>query len=101
MEEGLFPPSRTFNDPDQMDEKRRLCYVGMTRAMDQLVLTQARFRRRYGTDMPDAGVTSRFLEEVPHQLLDQAVSPRSRRTASTRTNSTRPGCHHTYEYEDQ
>src|SRR5262249_29407768 len=41
MEEGLFPHSRTFNDPDQMEEERRLCYVGMTRAMDQLVLSQA------------------------------------------------------------
>src|SRR6185312_3552242 len=67
MEEGLFPHSRAFNDPDQMEEERRLCYVGMTRAMDQLVLSQARFRRRYGTDMPDASVPSRFLEEVPPQ----------------------------------
>ncbi|MGH9569241.1 MAG: ATP-dependent helicase, partial [Candidatus Angelobacter sp.] len=47
-EEGLFPHSRAFNDPDQMEEERRLCYVGMTRAMDQLVLSQARYRRRYG-----------------------------------------------------
>src|SRR5260370_26328382 len=101
MEEGLFPHSRTFNDPDQMEEERRLCYVGMTRAKDQLVLTQARSRRRYGTDMPDAGVPSRFLEEVPHQLLDDAGSPRSRRTASTRTDSDRHGGHYSYEDEDQ
>src|SRR5207245_11323428 len=50
MEEGLFPHSRTFNDPDQMEEERRLCYVGMTRAMDQLVLARAYYRRRYGTE---------------------------------------------------
>src|SRR5260370_39801669 len=101
MEEGLSRPPRPLNDPDRMEEERRLCYVGMTRAMDQLVLTQARFRRRYGTDMPDAGVPSRFLEEVPHQLLDDAGSPRSRRTASTRTDSDRHGVHYSYEDEDQ
>ncbi len=61
----MFPHSRAFNDPDQMEEERRLCYVGMTRAMDHLVLSNARYRRRYGTDMPDATVPSRFLEEVP------------------------------------
>src|SRR5215469_16366994 len=100
MEEGLFPHSRTFNDPDQMEEERRLCYVGMTRAMDQLVLTQARFRRRYGTDMPDASIPSRFLEEVPAKLLDDAGTPRSRR-AGTRADSYREGIHYSYEDEDQ
>src|SRR6185312_14463964 len=44
MEEGLFPHSRTFTDPTQMEEERRLCYVGLTRAMDSLVLTRARYR---------------------------------------------------------
>ena len=51
MEEGLFPHSRTLTDPTQMEEERRLCYVGMTRAMDTLVMTRARYRRRYGNDM--------------------------------------------------
>jgi DNA helicase-2/ATP-dependent DNA helicase PcrA len=100
MEEGLFPHSRTFNDPDQMEEERRLCYVGMTRAMDQLVLTQARFRRRYGTDMPDASVPSRFLEEVPPQLLDDLGLPRSSR-AKSRLRSDYAGAHYNYEDEDQ
>jgi DNA helicase-2/ATP-dependent DNA helicase PcrA len=72
----------------------------MTRAMDQLVLTQARFRRRYGTDMPDASIPSRFLEEVPAKLLDDAGSPRSRR-AVTRADSYREGVHYNYEDEDQ
>jgi DNA helicase-2/ATP-dependent DNA helicase PcrA len=102
MEEGLFPHSRTFNDPDQMEEERRLCYVGMTRAMDQLVLTQARFRRRYGTDMPDATQPSRFLEEVPPQLLEDIGSARSTRT--TRTASvvhSDEDAHYSYEDEDQ
>jgi DNA helicase-2/ATP-dependent DNA helicase PcrA len=70
MEEGLFPHSRTLNDPDGLEEERRLCYVGMTRAMDTLVLTRARYRRRYGNDMPEASMPSRFLEEVPFQLLE-------------------------------
>jgi DNA helicase-2/ATP-dependent DNA helicase PcrA len=100
MEEGLFPHSRAFNDPDQMEEERRLCYVGMTRAMDQLVLSQARFRRRYGTDMPDASVPSRFLEEVPPQLLDDVGSPASRRTAS-RSSTGAAAAHYNYEDEDQ
>ena len=83
MEEGLFPHSRAFNDPDQMEEERRLCYVGMTRAMDHLVLSTARYRRRYGTDMPDATVPSRFLEEVPPQLLEElGISSRARQAAS-------------------
>ncbi|HEY6308147.1 MAG TPA: UvrD-helicase domain-containing protein [Candidatus Angelobacter sp.] len=100
MEEGLFPHSRTFNDPDQMEEERRLCYVGMTRAMDQLVLTQARFRRRYGTDMPDASMPSRFLEEVPSQLMDDVGSPRSGRTVS-KAGSDDAAAHYSYEDEDQ
>ena len=54
MEEGLFPHSRTLVDPTQMEEERRLCYVGMTRAMDTLIMTRARYRRRYGSDMPEA-----------------------------------------------
>ena len=70
MEEGLFPHSRTLNEPEQMEEERRLAYVGMTRAMDALVLTRARYRRRYGNDMPEASMASRFLEEVPPVLLE-------------------------------
>src|SRR3984893_16185623 len=54
MEEGLFPHSRTLTDPTGLEEERRLCYVGMTRAMDTLVMTRARYRRRYGSDMPEA-----------------------------------------------
>jgi DNA helicase-2/ATP-dependent DNA helicase PcrA len=61
LEEGLFPHSRTFLQPDDIEEERRLCYVGMTRAMDTLVMTRAVYRRRYGTDLPEASVPSRFL----------------------------------------
>ncbi len=71
LEEGLFPHSRTMLVPEDIEEERRLCYVGMTRAMDQLILTRAVYRRRYGTDLPEASVPSRFLEEVPAPLLEE------------------------------
>ena len=77
LEEGLFPHSRTLLAPDDIEEERRLCYVGMTRAMDTLILTRARYRRRYGTDMPEASVPSRFLEEVPQELMQDLGSSRS------------------------
>ncbi len=70
MEEGLFPHSRTLTDPTGLEEERRLCYVGMTRAMDTLVMTRARYRRRYGSDMPESSIASRFLEEVPSRLVE-------------------------------
>jgi DNA helicase-2/ATP-dependent DNA helicase PcrA len=75
MEEGLFPHSRTLTDPTQLEEERRLCYVGMTRAMDTLVMTRARYRRRYGNDMPESSIPSRFLEEVPSRLVEDLGSP--------------------------
>jgi DNA helicase-2/ATP-dependent DNA helicase PcrA len=78
MEEGLFPHSRTLTDPSGLEEERRLCYVGMTRAMDTLILSRARYRRRYGNDMPDAAIPSRFLEEVPPQLLEDLSGGRER-----------------------
>ena len=76
MEEGLFPHSRTLMNPEELEEERRLCYVGMTRAMNTLVLTRARYRRRYGNDAPEASVPSRFLEEVPPPLIESLGSAR-------------------------
>ncbi len=70
LEDGLFPHSRTLNNPDELEEERRLCYVGMTRAMNTLVLTQAHYRRRYGNDAPEMSVPSRFLSEVPNELVE-------------------------------
>jgi DNA helicase-2/ATP-dependent DNA helicase PcrA len=81
LEEGLFPHSRTLNDPPQMEEERRLCYVGLTRAMDALVVTRARYRRRYGNDMPEASIPSRFLEEIPQHLLEDLSGGRNRATS--------------------
>ena len=70
MEEGLFPHSRTLSDPEGLEEERRLCYVGMTRAMDTLVLSRAHYRRRYGNDAPELTIPSRFLEEIPAHLME-------------------------------
>ena len=78
MEEGLFPSSRTLADPGGLEEERRLCYVGMTRAMDTLIMTRACYRRRYGSDMPDVSIPSRFLEEVPSRLIEDLGSPAPR-----------------------
>jgi DNA helicase-2/ATP-dependent DNA helicase PcrA len=82
LEEGLFPHSRTLMNPEELEEERRLCYVGMTRAMNTLVLTRAHYRRRYGNDAPEPTVPSRFLEEVPSQLIEvlggrESGSPRT------------------------
>jgi DNA helicase II / ATP-dependent DNA helicase PcrA len=110
MEEGLFPHSRTMLEPDSIEEERRLCYVGMTRAMDTLILSRAVYRRRYGTDMPEASVPSRFLEEVPPQLVEEmGGSRRSTGRAGTgalaRPAGRRPAAaestHYSYEDEDQ
>jgi DNA helicase II / ATP-dependent DNA helicase PcrA len=100
LEEGLFPHSRTLLAPDDIEEERRLCYVGMTRAMDTLILTRARYRRRYGTDMPEASVPSRFLEEVPQELIQDLGSPRERPRQSS-TSDHEGGRHYAYEDEDQ
>ncbi len=78
LEEGLFPHSRTMLNPDDIEEERRLAYVGMTRAMDQLILTRAVYRRRYGSDLPEASVPSRFLEEVPAPLIEELGTRRAR-----------------------
>jgi DNA helicase-2/ATP-dependent DNA helicase PcrA len=88
MEEGLFPHSRTLTDPTGLEEERRLCYVGMTRAMDTLVITRARYRRRYGSDMPEASLPSRFLEEVPTRLIEDLGSPPARTQFSGSAYST-------------
>jgi DNA helicase-2/ATP-dependent DNA helicase PcrA len=70
MEEGLFPHKLSLNDEAGLEEERRLCYVGMTRARDRLVLSWARQRRAYGRDSFEGSRRSRFLDEVPGELLE-------------------------------
>jgi DNA helicase-2/ATP-dependent DNA helicase PcrA len=72
MEEGLFPHSRTANSRDELEEERRLCYVGMTRAMEKLYLTHARRRRIFGDYQFNP--PSRFLAEIPAKLLVQPAT---------------------------
>jgi len=73
MEEGLFPHQRSTADLDGLEEERRLCYVGMTRAMRQLYLTYAEQRRLHGVD--SYGQASRFIRELPEELIEE-VRPR-------------------------
>ncbi|HZC25283.1 MAG TPA: UvrD-helicase domain-containing protein [Candidatus Binatia bacterium] len=112
LEEGLFPHSRTMLVPEDVEEERRLCYVGMTRAMDQLILTRAVYRRRYGSDLPEASVPSRFLEEVPGPLIEELGTRRRSIMANVGTAAIgRPAgrspaydsesTHYSYEDEDQ
>jgi DNA helicase-2/ATP-dependent DNA helicase PcrA len=68
MEEGIFPHQRSFDDPEQMAEERRLCYVGLTRAKDRLYLTYC-FRRTTFGDVA-AGLPSRFLDDIPRALVE-------------------------------
>ncbi len=70
MEEGLFPHSRSLDSKAAMEEERRLCYVGMTRAEKRLFLTNARYRRRWGGGDMEASIASRFLDEVPKALVE-------------------------------
>ena len=73
MEDGLFPHQRSLNDPDGLEEERRLCYVGTTRAMKQLYVTYAEQRRLHGMD--SFGTPSRFIAEIPEELVEE-VRPR-------------------------
>ncbi len=77
MEEGLFPHSRSLDSKAAMEEERRLCYVGMTRAEKRLFLSSARYRRRWGGGQTEASIPSRFLSEVPAALVDD-INPRQR-----------------------
>jgi DNA helicase-2/ATP-dependent DNA helicase PcrA len=69
LEEGLFPHARSAEDEDELEEERRLCYVGMTRARQRLVLTGAARRRVFGEYQ--ASEPSRFIDEVPAGLVDR------------------------------
>ncbi len=71
LEEGLLPHKLSLDDQAALEEERRLCYVGMTRAKDRLVLSWARRRRGFGAESFQAAVPSRFLREVPEELVER------------------------------
>jgi DNA helicase II / ATP-dependent DNA helicase PcrA len=114
LEEGLFPHSRSAEDEDELEEERRLCYVGMTRARKRLVLSGAARRRVFGEYQ--ASQPSRFIDEVPADLVDRALpsfSP-SRQSAFSSAYEFRPNPYRggrpggraredapTYAYEDE
>ncbi|MGH8057237.1 MAG: ATP-dependent helicase, partial [Candidatus Entotheonellia bacterium] len=82
MEDGIFPHRRAFEDAAELEEERRLCYVGITRAKDRLFLTSAVRRRIYGTELYNPPST--FLHDIPSELLNAERPPRqtlSRRQA--------------------
>lgn len=87
LEEGLFPHQRSIDDgSDRLEEERRLCYVGMTRAMKQLWLTYAEMRRLYGSEKYTSA--SRFLGEIPSELLHEVrAKPKNNYQIPTRERS--------------
>lgn len=86
MEEGLFPHSMSSEDPERLEEERRLCYVGITRARERLTLTHAESRRLYGKEHYPR--ISRFIREIPTELLQEV---RIRSTVSRPVSSRKPG----------
>lgn len=69
VEEGLFPHKMSADDPERLEEERRLCYVGMTRAMKKLFITYAQMRRLHGSETFQG--PSRFIKEIPKELLNE------------------------------
>lgn len=76
MEEGIFPGLRAVGEPEEMEEERRLCYVAMTRAKEQLTLTNCRQRMLYGHT--SANLPSRFLGEIPEENMEWLSRPEPR-----------------------
>ena len=68
MEDGIFPHSRTLGERDELEEERRLAYVGLTRAQERLYLTRAEYRSAWGA--PNYNPASRFLDEIPETLIE-------------------------------
>ena len=68
MEEGIFPHSRTLGEKKELEEERRLAYVGLTRARERLYLSRAEYRSSWGA--PNYNPPSRFLDEIPDALID-------------------------------
>ncbi len=89
MDEGIFPGARSLMQPSALEEERRLCYVAITRAKQQLYLSNAHMRTMYGQIKPY--MASRFLEEIPPDLMDKVVTDeernRARMASQRRTDS--------------
>jgi len=79
LEESLFPHGRSMDSISQLEEERRLCYVGITRAMQRLYITYAESRRLHGSDTFNP--PSRFIREIPKDLIDE-IRPRAQTTSA-------------------
>ena len=100
LEEGVFPHQASSRDDSGVEEERRLCYVGMTRAMERLTLTYALERRRYGSRT--FGSPSRFLREIPKDHLNEIASEfrqRAVRGASAARSTRSEGRSYDYSYD--
>ena len=89
LEQGLFPSFRSLDDPSALEEERRLCYVGITRAQERLFISYARERRLYGTR--EFATPSIFLSELPRELLQTNTAtalPAQRQKVSEKTTGT-------------
>lgn len=83
LEDGIFPHMRSLGDPKELEEERRLCYVGLTRAEERLYLTRAWSRKMWGQNNYNG--PSRFLNEIPEHLTSRAKRARRSRTMESRT----------------
>jgi DNA helicase II / ATP-dependent DNA helicase PcrA len=88
MEDGIFPHSRTFDDKDEIEEERRLAYVGLTRARERLYISRAEYRSTWGA--PNYNPPSRFLDEIPEEVItwrnqssDSLISSMTRKSRTT------------------
>ena len=87
MEDGIFPHSRTFDDKDEIEEERRLAYVGLTRAQQRLYLSRAEYRSSWGA--PNYNPPSRFLDEIPPDVIEWRNEGGNSFTPSTSLRTTR------------
>jgi DNA helicase II / ATP-dependent DNA helicase PcrA len=88
LEQGLFPSFRSLDDPSAIEEERRLCYVGITRAQERLFISYARERRLYGNREP--AIASMFLAEMPEELLERNVKTKLPRMAGKTPGKEQP-----------
>ncbi len=88
LEAGLFPSFRSLNDPMAVEEERRLCYVGITRAQEMLYLSHARERRLYGSREP--AIRSQFIGELPPELLNTNLRGKPSAQMSAKTAAKQP-----------
>ncbi len=94
MEEGLFPSARSLDEPAQLEEERRLCYVGITRARSKLYLTCTRQRTIFGKTSYNR--MSRFVEEIPLEFIDGRIQEHNERRRAQEHTAEHPGRYNTH-----